>query len=132
MYAVADTHALIWYLLNDIRLSDQARSTFATAAQRHLPIGAPAISIVEIIYLVEKNRIPADALSNLQQHLTRRRSVIRIVPLNAQVAFAVQQVVRGEIPELADRIIAATALAYKLPLITRDHKIQASGIETIW
>ena len=132
MYAVADTHALIWYLLNDVRLSDKARSAFVTAAQRHTPIGIPAISIVEIIYLVEKNRIPADALSNLQQYLNRRRSVIRIVPLNTQVAFAVQQVARNEIPELADRIIAATALAYKLPLITRDHKIQASGIETIW
>jgi PIN domain nuclease of toxin-antitoxin system len=33
---------------------------------------------------------------------------------------------------LPDRVIAATALAWSLPLITRDGKIRATGIQTIW
>jgi PIN domain nuclease of toxin-antitoxin system len=33
---------------------------------------------------------------------------------------------------MPDRIIAATALHLSVPLITRDRKIHASSIETIW
>jgi predicted nucleic acid-binding protein len=33
---------------------------------------------------------------------------------------------------MPDRIIAATALHLGLPLVTRDLRIQASGIPTIW
>jgi PIN domain nuclease of toxin-antitoxin system len=39
---------------------------------------------------------------------------------------------RNEVPDLPDRVIAATALALRLPLATRDREIRASGIETIW
>jgi predicted nucleic acid-binding protein len=33
---------------------------------------------------------------------------------------------------MPDRIIAATALALGLPLVTRDRKIRAADLETIW
>ena len=33
---------------------------------------------------------------------------------------------------MLDRVIAATALALTLPLVTRDGKIQALGLQTIW
>jgi predicted nucleic acid-binding protein len=37
------------------------------------------------------------------------------------------------IPELADRIIAATAVALNFPLITKDARIQSANIvTTIW
>lgn len=54
MHAIADTHALIWYLLNDPRLSPAAKAVFTTAAAQGQPIGIPTISIIEIIYLTEK------------------------------------------------------------------------------
>ena len=39
---------------------------------------------------------------------------------------------RITVPDMSDRIIAATALYLNLPLVTADHQIQASGIHTIW
>jgi PIN domain nuclease of toxin-antitoxin system len=36
------------------------------------------------------------------------------------------------LPDLPDRIIAATALRLNLPLVTRDRKIQASQVNSIW
>jgi predicted nucleic acid-binding protein len=33
---------------------------------------------------------------------------------------------------MPDRIIAATALNLGLPLVTRDRRLQAAGIQTIW
>ncbi len=132
MYALADTHAIIWYLLADSRLSEKARATFAIAVENADPIGVPAIVIVEMIYLTEKNRIPQQALEKLRVELQSYGSVLTVVPLDEKFAWSVGNIIRSDIPELSDRIIAATALALDLPLITRDEKIRASKIKTIW
>ena len=39
---------------------------------------------------------------------------------------------RAQIPEMPDRIIAATALYMDVPLITRDRRIRSSDVETLW
>jgi predicted nucleic acid-binding protein len=36
------------------------------------------------------------------------------------------------VPDLPDRVVAGTAVALGLPLVSRDGKIRASGIETVW
>jgi predicted nucleic acid-binding protein len=54
------------------------------------------------------------------------------IPLNRAIADAMSRVERTQVPELADRIIAATALHLNVPVITRDRKIQASNLQTIW
>ncbi len=43
-----------------------------------------------------------------------------------------RQIKREEVPELPDRVIAATALLLGVPLITRDLQIQSSAVETVW
>lgn len=132
MHAIADTHALIWYLLNDPRLSSAARAVFTDAATKGQRIGIPAICIVEIVYLTEKNRIPATALTTLQQQLQSMQSILEIVPLDEAIGFQIQSIDRSAVPDMPDRIIAATARQYNLPLLSRDGKIRASGIRTIW
>jgi predicted nucleic acid-binding protein len=42
------------------------------------------------------------------------------------------RVARTEVPDLPDRIIAATALHLGIPVISRDRKIQQSTLTTIW
>ncbi len=54
------------------------------------------------------------------------------IPFEQGIAQALRKVERTQIPELPDRIIAATALHLGLPLISRDYKIQLSEIATIW
>jgi PIN domain nuclease of toxin-antitoxin system len=48
------------------------------------------------------------------------------------VADAIEFVSRDEVPDLPDRIVAATAAALRVPLISRDGKIRASEVQTIW
>jgi predicted nucleic acid-binding protein len=48
------------------------------------------------------------------------------------VALAVGRVIRDEVPDMPDRIIAGTALYFSVPVISRDRKIQTSAVETIW
>ena len=60
------------------------------------------------------------------------RSVLELVPLDRSVIDTIPQIARNQVPDMPDRIIAATALAYDCPLITRDHKIQLADLDTIW
>lgn len=91
-----------------------------------------SISIVEIIYLAEKNRIPSATLPLLEEGLSEQPTLLEIVPITQSIALAVQQVSREQVPDLPDRIIAATALYLGVPLITRDNKILLSNVETVW
>jgi PIN domain nuclease of toxin-antitoxin system len=62
--AIADTHAAIWYLYDDPRLSTVAGNVIDAAVDRGDAIGLSAITLVEIVYLSEKERIPADAFGH--------------------------------------------------------------------
>jgi predicted nucleic acid-binding protein len=52
--------------------------------------------------------------------------------LDRAVADALKRVNRSEVPDLRDRIAAATAVALGAPLVSRDAKIRASQGQTIW
>ena len=132
MHAVSDTHALVWYLLADARLSARARRTFDDAAASGDTIGVPSICLVEIIYLVDKGHVPSAALDTLVAQLETRTSVLEMIPLDQAAALSVRRVERAQVPDMPDRIIAATALCLRLSLISRDRKIRLSGLETIW
>lgn len=132
MAAVLDTHAAIWYLLDAPDLSPAAAFPIDEAAQKGNPAFVSSISLVEVIYLSERGRLPGDALDRLLAELKGERPAFRIVPLDSDVAEFVRRIPRASIPDMPDRIIAATAFHLRVPLVTRDQRIQAAGIQTIW
>jgi PIN domain nuclease of toxin-antitoxin system len=129
---VVDTHAFVWYLLRSPRLSARALETMQAAVAAGHPILVPAICLVEIVYLVEKGRIPAADWQKLDEALLRPDSAVHVVPLSESIARRVAHIPRESVPDMPDRIIAATALQLAVPLVSRDAKIQASGIDVIW
>lgn len=130
---VADTQSAIWYLIDKGRLSNAAEAALDGASQAGSPIYVASISLVELVYLVEKNRLPMSAFVKLSLELSTLKPDFEIVPLSFDVAQAVAQIPRDIVPDMPDRIIAATALHLNLPLVTSDHKIQATtAIQTIW
>ncbi|MDQ2808792.1 MAG: type II toxin-antitoxin system VapC family toxin [Chloroflexota bacterium] len=130
--AVADTHAVIWYVFNDPRLSPVAKSLLESAAINGDEIGFSTTTFVEIIYLIEKGRIPPTTLAELLQLVSDNDSVLVELSVNREIALAVQQVPRVEVPDMPDRIIAATALQLGVPLISRDRRIRLSAVATVW
>jgi len=130
--AIADTHAVIWSLFGDSRLSAAARAFIAHAAQSGASVGVSGMTLVEIVYLVEKGRIPRDTLERLLRLLSDPDDVLAEIPVDHAIAEAMRQVDRQQVPDLPDRVIAATAVHYQVPLISRDRKIQSAGFETIW
>jgi PIN domain nuclease of toxin-antitoxin system len=55
-----------------------------------------------------------------------------LATLDRRVVDALESIPRSEVADLPDRIIAATAVALNLPLVSRDRKIRASMVTTIW
>jgi PIN domain nuclease of toxin-antitoxin system len=125
---VADTHAAHWFFENDRRLSAAAAAAL-DGAQRIL---LPSICLIEITYLVEKGRLHAATLPRLLAELDHPATTLELAPLDLGVVLALQDISRAAVPDLPDRVIAATAWHHCVPLVTRDGKIRASGIETIW
>jgi PIN domain nuclease of toxin-antitoxin system len=129
---VADTHAAVWYLLQSPRLSVTAGNRMAATIAAGDPILVPAICLVELVYLVEKGRIPRSDWEQLQAALRQEDSGYRVVPLDEAIARGVERVPRDQVPDMPDRIIAATALHLGLPLVTRDGRIREAGLEVVW
>ena len=130
---VADTHTIIWYLRSPEKLSTDAVTSLDSALTNGESIFISAISLVEMNYLVEKNRIPTSSLEQLLQLIDDPLVNLFVVPLDTPVAKSFTQIPRDIVPEMGDRIIAATSLYLGLPLVTKDHKIRnLSNIQTIW
>jgi predicted nucleic acid-binding protein len=96
-------------------------------------IAVSSISLAaEMVYLEEKARIPKGAVADLLDALSDPGHPLHEIPFGRAVAKAMQRIAREEIPDMPDRIIAATPLCYGLPVISRDRKIRASAIVSIW
>src|SRR3972149_2088855 len=130
---VSDAHALLWHLYAAPQLSARVRDVFEQAdAGEHIII-IPAIALVEIIYLSEKGKIASDAVQRVIDLLRAGSENYQVAPLDLDVTMALGRVDRNTVPDMPDRIIAATALHLDLPLLTRDPKIAALNLFTpVW
>jgi PIN domain nuclease of toxin-antitoxin system len=117
---------------SDSRLSARAAAALDFATENGDLIHIPSICLIELTYLVEKGRLPKIARDRLVAALDDPATPCCLAPLDRGVADALESVSRDEVPDLPDRIVSATALALGVALISRDGRISASRVETIW
>lgn len=122
---VLDTHALVWWVNGDDRLSAPARALIEqSVASTNGRVLVSVISAWEIAMLVERGRV---ALAmDLDEWLLAVESLegVALVPLSAQVAVQ-SATLPGEFhKDPADRIIVALAREQNAVLVTADEKIQ--------
>jgi PIN domain nuclease of toxin-antitoxin system len=130
---IADTHTALWYLYDDVRLSVAAGDFIDRAAAEGNRIAISAISLAEIVYLIEKKRLPAaEAYTDLKTVLDDPDHVFTEAPFTVEIVDAMRQVLREDVPDMPDRMIAATGVYFGVPVISRDGRIRASAIQTIW
>lgn len=129
---VSDTHAAIWFLADAPPLSAAAKAAMIAAVASGGSIVIASITLVEVAYLIEKGRVDPTVFDAISQALDDPTSGFALAPLDRPVASSLRGVPRNLVPDMPDRIIAATALHLNLPLISRDRKITASAIQTIW
>ena len=86
------------------------------------------ISLMEILYLAERNRIDIHFEETL--NLIERSSNYFIVDLTPQILTVAKTV---EFPELHDRLILATAKFLDIPVVSSDRLFdQIPGISVLW
>jgi PIN domain nuclease of toxin-antitoxin system len=129
---LVDSHVIVWHLSQPSKLSPSAQRSIEEAEQTGQPIYISAISIVEICYLVERGKILAEVLDTLVDAIDSAETSYVLYPRNREVAIGLREVPREHVPDMPDRIIASTALHLGIPLVTKDEKLLASAVNTIW
>jgi PIN domain nuclease of toxin-antitoxin system len=130
--AVTDTHALIWYLEDSPRLGATANRVFDECDRGEIVIYIPTVCLVEIVYLQERGRISPDLRNKLDAELLAGTSGLVMLDLTVEVVNALARIPPASVPDMPDRIIAATALHLNLPLISRDSRMPLTGLNLIW
>ncbi len=132
MPTVLDTHAWIWWVTSDRRLSRRARTAIDRAQSRG-ELWVSMISTWEIAKKVEKGQLALDrpleewveaALSSEGLHVAEMTRPILIDSCRLPQPF------HGD---PADQIIVATARAHGATLVTRDARVRAySHVRSVW
>jgi predicted nucleic acid-binding protein len=118
---VTDTQALVKFMMGKKVINDAAHQAYLSADKGEAVIIIPAIVLMEVMYLFEKNRIEIGILQT--EDLMESRNY-QFEPLSLEILKTASQI--HDIPELHDRLIAATAMHLDLPLITNDPVISKS------
>lgn len=130
---VTDTHPFIWFLTENKHLSRHARKVFQSADGGWDQIVVPSIVLVEAILLFQRQRVDKTTVQVLLDLPERPMAGIYVMPLTTDIAREFAEFGPADIPEMADRIIAATAKHLDAPLITADSAIEGSGfVKSVW
>jgi predicted nucleic acid-binding protein len=91
-----------------------------------------SITLVEMVYLIEKSKIPAGRFTQIVRMTRQSHEGLVEIVVDANIARSVSEIDKIKIPNMPDRAIAATALYLQVPVVSKDAKIQLSGLNTIW
>lgn len=126
-----DTHAAAWLATKPQRLSRAATAAIRRAGPHGLAIAS--VTLMEMSQLLARGDIrPRDTPQSwLRAFVARTGFAVRDITIEIAA-------VAGHLPpafpaDPFDRLIAATAVVEKMPLVTADTRIQDSGVvQTIW
>jgi predicted nucleic acid-binding protein len=119
---VTDTQALVKFMMGRKVINDACHQAFLDADQGKNVIIIPAIVLMEVMYLFEKNRIDVNLL---QAEKLMQSENYQFEPLSLEILKTAAEIT--DIPELHDRLIAATARHLDIPIITNDTEILDSS-----
>jgi PIN domain nuclease of toxin-antitoxin system len=128
MRLLLDTHALLWWIFDDPKLSAPARAAIADAGNTVL---VSAASAWEIATKHRKGKLPeaGDVPRRLPEYIAKAR----FTPLPVSVEHAMAA---GALPgphnDPFDRMLIAQAMSENIPIVTIERLFQDYGAQVIW
>jgi PIN domain nuclease of toxin-antitoxin system len=126
MRVLADTHAFLWFVFDDSRLSAAADESFNTDA-----IAVSKASLWEIAIKASLRKI------NLGRSYQEFVDLFVLQPNIAILDIEISHLVANALlpkkhKDPVDRLLAAQAISENVPVITSDPSFKAYGVKTIW
>jgi PIN domain nuclease of toxin-antitoxin system len=132
MPTVLDTHAWVWWVTEDSRLSRKAKVEIAKATENE-DLHLSMISIWELAKKVEKKQLTLDRDLTDWLDLATTAKGLRLAELTRPILVESCRLPKPFHGDPADQIIVATARAHAAVLITKDEKIRNySHVQTLW
>jgi len=121
---LVDTHALLWWLIDDAGLSQTARQALSDPANDVL-VSTASVWEIAIKRALGKLSAPDD----LPEHIEEQG--FGWLPVQAEHAWRV-----GDLPphhrDPFDRLLVAQSLVERIPVVSADARFAAYGVDTRW
>ena len=127
MKVLLDTHAFLWFMAGDTRLSPKARKVMSDA-NTELFLSAASVWEMAIKAALGRLVLPVSVGDYIAGKV---RNGLHIMPIEWMHAAAVQDMPTHH-RDPFDRLIVAQAIAENLPLVSSDRLLKKYGLTLIW
>ena len=132
MPAVLDTHAWIWWVTKDRRLSRRARTTIERAASRG-ELYVSLYSVWEMAKKVEKGLLALDRPLDEWLNAALETEGLQVAELTRPILVDSCRLPQPFHDDPADQIIVATARSHSATLVTKDARLRAyRHVRSVW
>ncbi len=127
-----DTHVVAWLVADPSRLSVKAASAIRRARSNQ-GVAIATISIWELALMFAHGRLRAPGSVEASVRWVVEGSGATLKPITAEIAALATQYPEDFPHDPADRLIAATARAEGMALVTRNERLRRSPLlKTVW
>jgi len=123
-----DTHAFLWFLMGDPRLSTRAREVMETESNERL-LSIASAWVIAIKTSLGKLKLSAPLAVSLHEQMAANDVTLLPVSL-AHVNLVARLPFHHRDP--CDRLLVAQSIEEKIPLVSADDVVAKYGVERIW
>ena len=129
MRVLLDTHAFLWWITDDDRLSALAREAIG-ASENHVFVSAASGWEIITKSRIGRLTLPQPVDRFIAQHL--EENAFQPLSITMRHAFELEALPGGLHRDPFDRMLIAQAIAEEMPLVTGNQAIRAYPVSTIW
>jgi len=129
---LADTQAAAWLAIRPQRLSRKAASAMRRAHAGE-GIGIASVTLMELAQMLVDGTIRGSGTPQEWLREFLLETAVAVIEIRAETVAVAAHLPPAFPSDPFDRLIAATAIVERMPLVTSDSRIQDSGVvRTIW